>query len=342
MKIERICFYVEDAKKWREWFVGVMGFTAIAASRNSHTHTELLRSGAIVFSLASPLTHTSPVAVYLQKHPPGVVDIGFVVANLAEILTRVEQYGGTILAPIQTLGDRRCCQIQGDISITHTLWESAEKESDSCDRDLLFSEIDHIVLNVEKGQLSPTIAWYQSIFGFECQQSFNIQTARSGLHSQVMVHPESGIKIPVNEPTSINSQIQEFINENQGAGVQHIALKTEQILAITQQLREAGVHFLDVPTRYYSQLRSQFKNLPLSEREWDLLEKAKILVDCQSLLDNEPPILLQIFTKPIFSAPTFFFELIERRQHAKGFGEGNFRALFEAIEREQLEREFKC
>ncbi|MGK7927585.1 MAG: VOC family protein, partial [Spirulina sp.] len=96
MKIERICFYVEDAKQWRDWFVGVMGFCAIASESNARTHTEILRSGAIVFSLSSPLTPASNVATYLQRHPPGVVDISFTVANLEAILAKVEKYGGMI------------------------------------------------------------------------------------------------------------------------------------------------------------------------------------------------------------------------------------------------------
>lgn len=338
MKIERICFYVEDAKQWRDWFVRVMGFTAIATSRNDCTHTEIIGSGAIVFSLSSPLTPASPVAAYLQKHPPGVADIEFSVPNLEIVLTRIQDYGETILTPIQIRGDRRCSQIQNNAGISHTLWEMQEKESLPSNGNL-FHEIDHIVLNVEAGQLEPIVDWYRSIFGFECQQTFNIQTTRSGLHSQVMVHPESGIKIPVNEPTSFNSQIQEFVNENRGAGVQHIALKTKQIVATTAKLRDMSVHFLDVPASYYSQLRSRFHTLPLSKQEWFLIEQEKILVDCQFPLENNPPILLQIFTKPIFSSPTFFFEIIERRQQAKGFGEGNFRALFEAIEREQMKRE---
>jgi 4-hydroxyphenylpyruvate dioxygenase len=341
MKIERICFYVDDAKQWRKWFVEVMGFCAIATSRNAHTHTEVLRSGAIGISLSSPLTEIGPVAVYLQKHPPGVVDIEFAVPNLAVILAQVEQSGGQIIAPIHPRGDRPCCQIQSPIGMTHTLWEMTETENSLSDRPFLFSEIDHIVFNVEAGRLNSTVAWYREVFGLECQQTFNIQTERSGLHSQVMVHPETGIKIPVNEPTSLNSQIQEFLNKNCGAGVQHIALKTRQILAITRHLREAGVRFLDVPQSYYSQIRSQFQNLPLSEREWQQIETEKILLDCQSFGEQNPPILLQIFTQPIFSAPTFFFELIERRQKAKGFGEGNFRALFEAMEEEQIKRGLK-
>ncbi|MBP0018423.1 MAG: 4-hydroxyphenylpyruvate dioxygenase [Cyanobacteria bacterium SBLK] len=338
MKIERICFYVEDAKQWRDWFIEVMGFTAIATSRNFSTYTEVIGSGAIVFSFSSPLSEASPVAVYLQKHPPGVVDIEFVVPNLEAILTRIQDYGGAILTPVQIRGDRHYCQIQSPAGIAHTLWKTTDKKSLPRDSHL-FHEIDHIVLNVEAGQLKPTVDWYRSIFGFECQQTFNIQTMRSGLHSQVMVHPKSGIKIPVNEPTSPNSQIQEFVNQNCGSGVQHIALQTKQIVATTAKLREAGVHFLDVPATYYRQLRSQLHNLFSSEREWVLIEREKILVDCQFPLENDPPILLQIFTKPIFSTPTFFFEIIERRQQAEGFGEGNFRALFEAIEREQMKQE---
>ncbi|MGK7926396.1 MAG: 4-hydroxyphenylpyruvate dioxygenase family protein, partial [Spirulina sp.] len=234
----------------------------------------------------------------------------------------------------------RWSQIQSNMGMTHTLVATTNQKNSQPNNSLFFQDIDHIVLNVEVGRLQSAIDWYCAVFGFECQQTFNIQTARSGLHSRVMVHPASGITIPINEPTSINSQIQEFLNENRGAGVQHIALKTDRLLPITSKLRDAGVSFLDVPPTYYRQLRSRFQNLPLSKQEWQLIEQQKILVDCQFPLENKPPLLLQIFTQPIFSAPTFFFELIERRQQAEGFGEGNFRALFEAIEREQIQREF--
>ncbi|HAG82337.1 MAG TPA: 4-hydroxyphenylpyruvate dioxygenase, partial [Cyanobacteria bacterium UBA12227] len=200
----------------------------------------------------------------------------------------------------------------------------------------LFTHIDHVVLNVAAGDLVRAVQWYKNVLGFQPQEQFTIQTENSGLCSQVMVHPVSGVQFPINEPTSPNSQIQEFLNVNGGAGIQHIALATDNIVDAIAQLRTWGVSFLDVPPSYYTQLQQRYPNIDLSLTEWQEIASQKILVDWQ---ENSPhALLLQTFTQPIFKQPTFFFEVIERRLQAQGFGEGNFRALFEAIEREQLKR----
>lgn len=207
----------------------------------------------------------------------------------------------------------------------------------------LFTQIDHVVLNVEAGDLEAALNWYQTVLGFEPQQDFKIQTNQSALRSRVMLHPDGGVKLPINEPASANSQIQEFLEVNQGPGIQHIALQTENILQVVRELRPRGLSFLTVPSSYYQQVRQQWGQY-LAATEWETIEACQILVDCQGGVSEG--MLLQIFTQPIFEQPTFFFELIERRIgwvngeqiQAQGFGEGNFRALFEAIEREQLKR----
>ncbi len=200
----------------------------------------------------------------------------------------------------------------------------------------LFNGIDHIVLNVAAGELERALSWYENILGFQRQQTFTIQTERSGLYSQVMVHPNSGVQFPINEPTSANSQIQEFLNVNQGPGIQHIALRTPRIVQAIARLRHLGLSFLPIPQSYYTQLHLNPSRLPLSTAELEEIAAQQILVDWQEKAPQS--LLLQTFTQPIFKEPTFFFELIERRQEAQGFGEGNFRALFEAIEREQMKR----
>ncbi|HEY9836158.1 MAG TPA: VOC family protein, partial [Vampirovibrionales bacterium] len=171
--------------------------------------------------------------------------------------------------------------------------------------------------------------------GFRGQQTFEIQTERSGLHSQVMIYPDSLIQFPINEPTSNTSQVQEFLELNRGPGIQHIALKTTNILGTVAQLRQKGVSFIDVPSTYYATLRQRL-GFDEESAEWQEIQRKKILVDWH--LDTPHSLLLQTFTQPIFEQPTFFFEVIERREEAAGFGEGNFQALFEAIEREQLKR----
>jgi 4-hydroxyphenylpyruvate dioxygenase len=167
---------------------------------------------------------------------------------------------------------------------------------------------------------------------------------RSGLYSQVLIHPQSGLRLPINEPSSAQSQIQEFLDLHGGSGIQHVALQTAPITATITLLQQRGINFLAVPKGYYDQIKKEFTAEHLSDQEWQILQKLQILVDVEKAPDhliNSPeklPFLLQIFTHPIFSQPTFFFEFIERRSQAQGFGEGNFQALFEAIEREQLKR----
>jgi 4-hydroxyphenylpyruvate dioxygenase len=360
MQIDRVHFYVEDARKWRDWFVDVMGFQSIASGSNSHTHTEVVASNCIKFVLSSAISLSSPVAKYLSDRPPGVVDIAFRVFDLESLLERAIAMNARIKQPIQQKnfvgGKIKWCEITGINSLNHTLVERIgitpllpeswilENQELSTTKSL-FTGIDHLVLNVASEELEQTVNWYEKVFGFEREQSFKIQTETSGLHSQVLFHPFSGIQLPVNQPMSANSQIQEFLDLNRGAGIQHIALKTSQILGATQRLRLKGLSFLSVPHSYYQTLRESERNFPLSDREFKEIIKQQILIDLQLNKDclDRPlsinrPILLQIFTQPIFSQPTFFFELIERRDRANGFGERNFQALFEAIEREQLIR----
>jgi 4-hydroxyphenylpyruvate dioxygenase len=212
-----------------------------------------------------------------------------------------------------------------------------------------FTKIDHVVLNVAKGDLSQAVNWYKNTFNLQPSQSFSIQTDISGLSSIVMVSPDHNVQLPINEPVSPNSQIQEFLEFNRGAGIQHIALQTNDIIEVVGKTRfsfaeasRSRVSFLSVPPVYYHQLRQKWEHL-FSPEQWQLLEKYQILLDRKS--DGDEGFLLQIFTQPIFDKPTFFLEFIERRINrkngkiAQGFGEGNFRALFDAIEREQLKRD---
>ncbi|MDY6786244.1 MAG: VOC family protein [Cyanobacteriota bacterium] len=409
MKIDCVRFYVDDAQKWRDWFVRTMQFSAVAGGRDGQSQIEVVRCGAIAFVLCSPLTAHSPVAEFLRHRPPGVVDVTFLVPDIDGTMQRAIAHNVKIIQPIECKefpqGRLRWSKIAGATSVCHTLIERrgitpiipengietvnfeppaetvfseidpvvfnvAVEESETVNfepptetvfseidpvvfnvavgemetvdfeppTETIFSEIDHIVFNVAVGELEKTVEWYEEILGFERQQSFTIKTERSGLYSQVLVHPESGVQMPVNEPTSANSQIQEFLDFNGGSGVQHIALKTDNIIQTIAQLQKAGLPFLEVPPSYYIQQQKRYGNLKLSHGEWEKLARSQILIEGQTSRDGNAPILLQIFTKPIFDQPTFFFESIERRDRARGFGEGNFRALFEAIEKEQAKR----
>lgn len=358
MQIDRLHFYLEDAEKWRDWFIKVMGFTAIASGKNDCTHTEVVRSGNITFVLSSPLNKSGPIAEYLSQHPPGIGDVAFCVEDIASVMNKVVATGGKILKPIQqkkfARGELKWGKIISIANINHTLVERKgitpllpedwleEKELLS-KKSPIFAGIDHLVLNVPEGDLQATVNWYQTALGFARKQDFTIATAKSKLYSVVMVHPVSGVQLPVNEPRSSNSQIQEFLDFNRGSGIQHLALKTPKITEVIRKMRKNGLSFLSVPITYYNEIKAKYSDLNLSDREWQNIIDCEILLDCQTnemskKTSADLPLLLQIFTLPIFNEPTFFFELIERRDRAKGFGEGNFQALFEAIEREQIKR----
>jgi 4-hydroxyphenylpyruvate dioxygenase len=345
IQIDHVHFYVEDAQRWRDWFVNCLGFEVVTGvifpqlflkEYSLHTSTEVVKSGTVYFLLSSPLLPNSPVAKYLHQHPPGVVDVAFTVANVESFTTKARVNGVKILRPVQTISDVKYSQISA-WGITHTLIERPVVESQvSVTTEQIFAAIDHVVLNVEDGDLESAVRWYEKIFDFQPQQSFNIQTDRSALSSQVIISRDGSVQLPINQPASANSQIQEFLELNRGAGVQHIALRTANLVGTIARLRTAGLSFLPTPQNYYSQLQ-QRPAFPLSPSELEAIAQQEILVDWQ---DPAPQgaLLLQIFTKPIFSQPTFFFEFIERRAQASGFGEGNFRALFTAMETEQIKR----
>lgn len=352
LQIDHIHFYVENALALRDWFINVMGFESIASGSNSHTHTEIVASGnRVKFVLSSPITNTSPVAEFQLRHPPGVADVAFAVDNLEVAIAQTLSQGATLSQPIQRWhfpqGELASATILSKANLRHTLLERqcitpilpGLAEKPLINPNPLLMGIDHIVLNVAVGELDSTVRWYEQALGFERQQTFAIQTERSALFSQVMIHPDCGVKFPVNEPRSTNSQIQEFLDINGGAGIQHIALQTHNISQVTAKLRAAGLNFLNIPSTYYEQLQYYYQSLGISPQEWQQLVDQEILIDYpDSEEDSLKPLLLQIFTKPIFPQPTFFFELIERRDRAQGFGEGNFRALFQAVEKEQLKR----
>jgi 4-hydroxyphenylpyruvate dioxygenase len=349
-----------------------------------HTCTEVVKSGVVYFLLSSPILPTSPVAKFLSQHPPGVADVAFAVEDVADAIAQAQVYGAKILQPIQEHQIGAVSLKWGKIAawgeMSHTLIERhsggeaggqggkgaggqgsrGAGEQGSRGEAILCSlpfplnvpsslsptitAIDHIVLNVPAGDLERAVAWYENILDFQPQQMFKIKTDRSALHSQVMVSRNGNVQIPINEPASGNSQIQEFLDVNQGAGIQHIALKTTNIVSAIAQFRASGLSLLSVPQTYYKRLQ-QRPRLPLSSQEFEAIAQQEILVDWKEDTSLEAqqniPLLLQIFTQPIFGQPTFFFEFIERRYQVQGFGEGNFRALVEAIESEQIKRDMR-
>lgn len=347
MKIDRVHFYTRNAARTRDWFIHNVGFKAIGSYVDRHTRTEAIALNSVFFLLSSPLNSASPVARYLKSHPSGVVDIAFRVKNIAEIIDRASTIGVKLLQNIRQershRGSFKYAKIAGWNSLEHTLIEASDRvecclpnfelEQRSINHhELNTIDIDHVVLNVNRGELDSAVKLYQSLFQFQVQQSFEIQTDRSGLTSQALIDEAGGVQFNINQPTCPHSQIQEFIDLNCGSGIQHIALRSQNLIADMTQLQQHDLKFLGVPQAYYRSLES----LSLSVADKTAIAKLQILVDRDRHLPES--LLMQIFTQPIFEQPTFFLEFIERRREARGFGQGNFKALFEAVEREQEKR----
>lgn len=352
MKIDRVHFYTRNAARTRDWFIDNVGFKAIGSYNDQKTQTEVIALNSVCLVASSPLTDSSPVARYLNTHPSGVADIAFRVKDIQSIVNRAKYLGLEILQYPQiyqsTQGTFKHAKIQGWNCLQHTLIEENTVKSDyylpeieieskptinHCDRQI--TNIDHVVLNVAAGKLNSAVELYQALFGLKIQQSFKIQTATSGLSSQALIDDSGQVQFNINEPTCSNSQIQEFIDFNGGSGIQHLALRSQNLIADVARMQQNNLAFLTVPQSYYRQLS---KTLNLTAEERQAIAKLQILVDRDRL--NPQSLLMQIFTQPIFERPTFFLEFIERRQQARGFGRGNFQALFEAVEREQANSQF--
>lgn len=324
--------YVEDAEYWRAWHEKYLGLGTSGVYRDVDTLSYALQNGAVLFLVSQALTSHSPVAHYLDSHPPGVADIAFRVGNLDAARRHIEQAGEHVVPSPRATGGYT---LQSPAGVTHTLIEGPAMPPGY--RPLTsragprFDAIDHVVLNVEIDALELVSRWYGQVFGLACNRYFEVRTDSSALKSKVLVNPTETVRLPLNEPLTLNSQIQEFLDVNRGPGVQHIALRTTDILGSVEHLRAQGLHFLGVPASYFDRLgeRDDLRGI-----DTDCLRNLGILVDRDATGEQ----LLQIFTKTIFAEPTLFYEVIERRGAARGFGEGNFQALFEAVEREQLKR----
>lgn len=354
MHFHHLHFYVRDVAFWRAWFICKLAFQAVPrlASNAVHPHPVVLVQGNIEIWLSGSESGAggvvgSDVDLYLQQHPPGLVDVGFASDRFDQVLAGAQRQGARLLKEVSlSAAGERQCQLQGWADLRHTLvevspeWASERQQNRTISRPWL-SAIDHVVLNVPQGELSAASGWYQRVFGLETGQRFDINTARSGLRSQVLVHPEGTLQLPINEPSSANSQIQEFLHHNRGAGVQHVALRSPDAVGAIAHFRQQQLPLISVPDTYYEGLQRR-PDCPLDDTS--AASRQQLLLDWAQ--GGMQGMLLQTFTQPIFSEPTFFFEIIERSTYlekgrtkvAQGFGEGNFQALFEAIERAQIAR----
>lgn len=357
MHFHHLHFYVEDVAFWRCWFVSKLAFKVagdreLLKGRSSFELSSMpvvLVHGAVEIRLsgrdssAEALGQGDEVATYLGKHPDGLADVAFASDRFNAVVETAIAQGAQLTRAIHiNEKGQRQCQFQGWANLRHTLIESAESATQP--NDAFLQEIDHVVINVPKGELAAAADWYQRTFALSYGQRFEIKTAHSGLRSQVMMHSSGSLQLPFNEPSSQNSQVQEFLRHNKGAGVQHVALRSADAVRAIAHFKSQGLDLIDVPDAYYDRLPLRL-DCPIKNAEaLAAVSDQRLLVDW--VAGGNQGMLLQTFTKPIFAAPTFFFEIIERGGYvengkpevAQGFGEGNFQALFEAIERSQLER----
>jgi len=344
--IDHIEFIVDDADQWRDFFVEKYGMTTRFYGDESTgvkgRRAHVVGQGRINFLLAEPQGHRADADFlrwHLFKHGNGVRDVAFRVRNARHALEEASRRGARVVRPLDEHESFNGGAIAAYGDTLHTFIER-KPHTDFApgyqpvpgafdDGDIHFAMIDHVVANVER--MDDWVKYYEEIFGFDLFMHFDINTGRSALMSKVVSSTDGWVKLPINEPSSKNSQIQEYLDRYGGPGVQHIALLTPDIVSTVAEMRHMGQEFLDVPDTYYD---AEFdERVGEIEEDKDELKRLKILVD-----RDHDGYLLQLFTKCVFARPTLFFEVIQRHGHAMGFGEGNFRALFEAIEREQLKR----
>jgi 4-hydroxyphenylpyruvate dioxygenase len=356
--MDAVVFAVGNAKQAAHYYSTAFGMRRVAYSGpengSRETASYVLESGGARFvftSVIKPVTdHGRFLAGHVAEHGDGVVDLAIEVPDaraayehavahgatgLTEPYELKDEYGTVVLAAIATYGTTRHTLVDrtgydgpylpGFVAARPMVEPPAKR---------CFQAIDHCVGNVELGRMDEWVAFYNKVMGFTNMKEFvgdDIATEYSALMSKVVADGTLKVKFPLNEPAVAKkkSQIDEYLEFYGGPGVQHIALATNDIVATVRAMRAAGVEFLDTPDSYYDTLGEWAGETRVPV---ETLRELKVLVD-----RDEDGYLLQIFTKPVQDRPTVFFEMIERHG-SMGFGKGNFKALFEAIEREQALR----
>ncbi|WP_160721026.1 4-hydroxyphenylpyruvate dioxygenase [Bacillus sp. USDA818B3_A] len=348
--VDFIEIYTGNAKQACHFFCTAYGFQPVAYSGletgNRETASYCIKQRNLRIVLTGSYTEDSKVAQFVKKHGDGVKDVALLVDDVEKAFGEAVNRGAIALAAPHEIKDtfgvvkKAVIGTYGDT--VHTLIERKQYQGAFLPGYVPFSAdlpiedagligIDHVVGNVER--MEEWVEYYSKVMGFIEMKHFSdkdITTEYSALMSKVM-HNGGRIKFPINEPAEgkRKSQIQEFLEFNNGPGVQHLAVLTEDIVSTVTTLKKNGVDFLKTPDTYYESLAERIGKI---DEEIEKLRELNILVD-----RDDEGYLLQIFTKPIVDRPTLFIEIIQRKG-ARGFGEGNFKALFESIEREQERR----
>ena len=346
-------FFVSNAKQAAHFYQKTMGFELIAyqglETGNRDKVSYVLNQNKINFLITSPLKKNTEIGKHIDTHGDGIRDIAFTVDNSTiayeESISRgaISEYepktindnnGSAIISAIKTFGDTIHTFVERKNYNGPFLPGFKDIQSPKNNTKKSLFHIDHIVGNQPDGEMISVCDYYEKIFHWKRFWSVDdkdINTEFSSLRSIVMANNNKIIKMPINEPAEgrKKSQIQEFIDYYETAGVQHLALSTKNIIETVSKMRSYGVEFLPTPASYYKNLNSR---VGIINEDIKLLEQLGILVD-----SDEDGYLLQIFTKPLQDRPTLFFEIIQRKG-SNSFGKGNFKALFESIEKEQLKR----
>jgi len=365
---DHIHWIVGNAKMAASWYCARFGFEYLAyrgletGSRDIVTH--VVKQGKIVFAFSSQLTPAGAkllggdIGAHLVQHGDGVKDVAFAVDNVQSIYDAAIERGAESVAPVEEAKDEhgsvKMATVKTYGDTVHTFVERGSYDGvflpgykdmrgktdalTTCTPPVGLSLIDHVVGNQPEDAMLPTVEYYERVMQFHRFWSVDdsqLHTEYSSLRSVVMADYSHAIKMPINEPAAgkKKSQIQEYVEYYGGAGVQHIALLTENIIDAITHLRARGVEFLSVPESYYDVLAERLAKSGITVKEdMDAIKDLNILVDF-----DDKGYLLQLFTKPLMDRPTVFIEIIQRAGNS-GFGAGNFKALFESIEREQARR----
>ena len=352
--IDHVEFWVGNAKQAAAYYRALWGFTPVAYAgletgiRDRASYVMVQNDIRFVFT--APLTPDGELAEHVRRHGDGVHDIAFAVDDVASAWRETTARGArSALEPTEFPGEKgvlRRSAIHTYGGVLHSFVDRSEYHGTfapgyhriarpaAAASGQQLREVDHCVGNVPLGDMNRFVDFYRDVLGFSQLVHYDdkvIHTEYSALMSKVMQSGNGRIKFPINEPAAgkRKSQIQEFLDYYLEAGTQHIAMRTEDIVGTVRALRSRGVEFLGLPHEYYASLSDRVSDvgIPIAT-----LEELGIEAD-----RDEEGYLLQIFTKPVQDRPTFFFEIIERHG-SRGFGVGNFKALFEAIEREQEKR----
>ena len=350
---DHVEFYVGNAKQAAHFYKTAFGFQSLAymgpetgvMDRVSYA----IRQHKLTFVLTTPLKTNNLIADHIYKHGDGVKVLALMVDDATDAWNQTTQRGGksymepttltddqgtVVLSGIHTYGDTVHVFVErknyrGVFMPGFRSWQSDYNPTET---GLLY--VDHCVGNVGWNQMNPWVKFYEDVMGFKNILSFDdkdISTEYSALMSKVMSNGNGYVKFPINEPATgkKKSQVEEYLDFYNGEGVQHVAIATNNIIETVTALQQRGVEFLKVPPSYYDTVLDRVGAI---QEDLEPLRELGILID-----RDDEGYLLQIFTKPLEDRPTLFFEIIQRRG-AKSFGKGNFKALFEALEREQAAR----